>query len=53
LNFFGAIGGYFGGKVDALIMWFVNIIWSIPYTSLVCDYFGSWKGFGKFLLQLV
>jgi peptide/nickel transport system permease protein len=33
--FFGAIGGYFGGKVDALIMWLVNIIWSIPTLLLV------------------
>lgn len=33
--FFGAIGGYFGGKTDALIMWIVNIIWSIPTLLLV------------------
>ncbi|MBE0392591.1 peptide/nickel transport system permease protein [Flavobacterium sp. 7E] len=33
--FFGAIGGYFGGKTDALIMWVVNIIWSIPTLLLV------------------
>jgi peptide/nickel transport system permease protein len=32
--FFGAVGGYFGGKVDALIMW-RNIIWSIPHAFLV------------------
>lgn len=33
--FFGAIGGYYGGKVDALVMWLVNIIWSIPTLLLV------------------
>jgi len=33
--FFGAIGGYFGGKVDAFVMWLVNIIWSIPTLLLV------------------
>ena len=33
--FFGAIGGYFGGKVDAIVMWLVNIIWSIPTLLLV------------------
>ena len=33
--FFGAIGGYFGGKTDALVMWLVNIIWSIPTLLLV------------------
>lgn len=33
--FFGAIAGYFGGKIDALIMWVVNITWSIPTLLLV------------------
>ena len=33
--FFGAIAGYYGGKVDALIMWFINIAWSIPTLLLV------------------
>lgn len=33
--FFGALGGYFGGKVDAFVMWLVNIIWSIPTLLLV------------------
>lgn len=31
----GAIGGYFGGKTDALIMWIINITWSIPTLLLV------------------
>ncbi|MUV02659.1 ABC transporter permease subunit [Flavobacterium rakeshii] len=33
--FFGAIAGFFGGKVDAFVMWLVNIIWSIPTLLLV------------------
>jgi len=33
--FFGALGGYYGGKIDALVMWLVNIIWSIPTLLLV------------------
>ena len=33
--FFGAIAGYFGGRVDAFVMWLVNIIWSIPTLLLV------------------
>ncbi len=33
--FFGALGGYYGGKVDAFVMWLVNIIWSIPTLLLV------------------
>ena len=31
----GAIGGYFGGKTDAFIMWLINITWSIPTLLLV------------------
>jgi peptide/nickel transport system permease protein len=33
--FFGALGGYYGGKVDAAVMWLVNVIWSIPTLLLV------------------
>lgn len=33
--FFGAIGGFYGGKIDAFVMWLVNIIWSIPTLLLV------------------
>ncbi len=28
--FLGLLAGYFGGKTDKIIMWFVNVIWSIP-----------------------
>lgn len=31
----GATAGYFGGKVDAFIMWIINITWSIPTLLLV------------------
>lgn len=31
----GLIAGYYGGKVDALICWFINVIWSIPTLLLV------------------
>lgn len=31
----GAIAGYFGGKVDATIMWLINVTWSIPTLLLV------------------
>lgn len=33
--FFGSMAGYFGGKVDAFVMWLINIIWSIPTLLLV------------------
>lgn len=31
----GAIAGYYGGKIDAFIMWIINITWSIPTLLLV------------------
>lgn len=33
--FFGSIAGYFKGWIDDLIMWFINLIWSIPGLLLV------------------
>lgn len=31
----GAIAGYFRGWIDELIMWFINVIWSVPTLLLV------------------
>lgn len=31
----GALAGYYKGWVDQLIMWFINVIWSIPTLMLV------------------
>lgn len=31
----GALAGYFGGKTDAIIMWLINVTWSIPTLLLV------------------
>jgi len=33
--FTGALAGYYGGKIDAFIMWVINISWSIPTLLLV------------------
>ncbi|HEV3221974.1 MAG TPA: ABC transporter permease [Puia sp.] len=33
--FLGAIAGYYGGRTDQLVMWFLNVIWSIPTLLLV------------------
>jgi len=33
--FMGSLAGYYGGKVDALIMWIINVTWSIPTLLLV------------------
>jgi peptide/nickel transport system permease protein len=31
----GAIGGYFRGKTDDMIVWLINVVWSIPTLLLV------------------
>ena len=31
----GSLGGFFRGKVDDLVMWFINVVWSIPTLLLV------------------
>ncbi|MCC7401445.1 MAG: ABC transporter permease [Chitinophagaceae bacterium] len=31
----GSLAGYYGGKTDNIIMWFINVIWSIPTLLLV------------------
>ncbi len=33
--FLGLIAGYFGGNIDVVIQWLINVIWSIPTLLLV------------------
>jgi len=33
--FLGAIAGYYRGIIDDIIMWFINVVWSIPTLLLV------------------
>jgi peptide/nickel transport system permease protein len=33
--FLGAIAGYFRGRTDDMVMWLVNVIWSVPTLLLV------------------
>ena len=42
----GAVAGYYKGWVDNLIMWFINVVWSIPTLLLVIAItFALGKGF--------
>ncbi len=42
----GALGGYFGGWVDQVVMWIINVVWSIPTLLLVIAItFALGKGF--------
>ncbi len=33
--FIGSIAGYYRGRVDAFIVWFINVVWAIPTLLLV------------------
>lgn len=45
----GAMAGYYGGKTDNVIMWFINVIWSMPTLLLV---FGITLTLGKGFWQI-
>jgi peptide/nickel transport system permease protein len=49
----GAFAGYFRGKTDLIIMWFINIIWSIPTLLLVFAFtLLLGKGFWQVLIAI-
>lgn len=51
--FIGAIAGFYGGKVDAFLMWFINVIWSIPTLLLVIAVsFALGKGFWQIFIAI-
>jgi len=45
----GAVAGYFGGKADDIVMWLINVIWSMPTLLLV---FGITLALGKGFWQI-
>jgi oligopeptide transport system permease protein len=49
----GAIAGYFGGKIDMAISWFMNVIWSLPSLLLVIAIsFALGKGFWQIFIAV-
>lgn len=49
----GAVAGYFGGRVDAAISWFMNVIWSLPSLLLVIAIsFALGKGFWQIFIAV-
>jgi len=49
----GAIAGYYRGWVDNLIVWFINVIWSIPTLLLVIAItFALGKGFWQVFIAV-
>lgn len=45
----GSVAGYFGGRTDAVVSWFLNVVWSIPTLLLV---FGITLALGKGFWQV-
>lgn len=45
----GSVAGYFGGRTDNIIMWLINVIWSMPTLLLV---FGITLSLGKGFWQI-
>jgi len=51
--FVGATAGYYGGRVDAALSWFINVIWSIPTLLLVIAIsFALGKGFWQIFIAI-
>lgn len=49
----GSLGGYFRGKVDDIIMWLINVVWSVPTLLLVIAMtFALGKGFWQVFIAV-
>ena len=49
----GAIAGYFGGWIDKIAMWLINVVWSIPTILLVIAItFALGKGFWQVFIAV-
>lgn len=49
----GALAGYFGGRTDVAISWFMNVIWSLPSLLLVIAIsFALGKGFWQIFIAV-
>jgi ABC-type dipeptide/oligopeptide/nickel transport system permease subunit len=51
--FLGAIAGYYRGRIDAVVMWLVNVVWSIPTLLLVFAFtIAMGKGFWQIFIAV-
>ncbi len=49
----GSIAGYYRGKIDDILMWFINVVWSIPTLLLVIAIsFALGKGFWQIFIAM-
>lgn len=51
--FLGAVAGYYRGRIDAIVMWLVNVVWSIPTLLLVFAFtIAMGKGFWQIFIAV-
>jgi peptide/nickel transport system permease protein len=51
--FFGSIAGYYRGRIDDLIVWFINVVWSVPTLLMVIAItFALGKGFWQVFIAV-
>ena len=51
--FLGSVAGFFRGKIDDVIVWFINVVWSIPTLLLVIAItFALGKGFWQVFIAV-
>ncbi len=51
--FLGSVAGFFRGKIDDVIIWFINVVWSIPTLLLVIAItFALGKGFWQVFIAV-
>jgi len=51
--FIGSLGGFFRGWVDQIVVWFINVVWSIPTLLLVIAIsFALGKGFWQIFIAV-
>ena len=49
----GAVGGYFRGWIDAVVVWIINVVWSVPTLLLVIAItFALGKGFWQVFIAV-
>lgn len=49
----GAMAGFYGGRIDDLITWFINVVWSIPTLLLVIAItFALGRGFWQIFIAV-
>lgn len=49
----GLMAGYYGGRMDKIILWLINVFWAIPTVLLAMAMLMAFKGNSKFQILIV